>query len=254
MSGTSSKKKNRNKRCNRLATHVFLFSAKNRIYKQNTYTHKYTHTPPPPPHTHTHTKHHTHKQSLANEPRLAQPLPLPTMWAILHQRILERVGIACSNFSCKICTLEIRVSQTLAKLSVPLKLNLLDGVGDIYWAYSFHVRVRNLGYARAFHSLSARSNSWLNLIVLRRFGYSCRIKLLTLVDAKMAPPASKHKRAGSARNWIWLNSAWPQWWISCSVIRRLSVIGYEDSNFDPSFVTVTTVVLLLVKLSVVHSL
>ena len=31
-----------NKRCDRLATHVFLFSAKNRIYKQNTYTHKYT--------------------------------------------------------------------------------------------------------------------------------------------------------------------------------------------------------------------
>ena len=58
--------------------------------------------------------------------------PLPTMWAILHQRMLERVGIACSNFSCKIYTLEIRVSQTLAKLSVPLKLNLLDGVGDIY--------------------------------------------------------------------------------------------------------------------------
>ena len=29
---------NRNKRCDRLATHVFLFSAKNRIYKQNTYT------------------------------------------------------------------------------------------------------------------------------------------------------------------------------------------------------------------------
>ena len=29
-------KKDRNKRCDRLATHVFLFSAKNRIYKQNT--------------------------------------------------------------------------------------------------------------------------------------------------------------------------------------------------------------------------
>ena len=39
--------------------------------------------------------------------------PLPTMWAILHQRMLERVGIACSNFSCKIFTLEIRGSQTL---------------------------------------------------------------------------------------------------------------------------------------------
>ena len=25
--------------CDRLATHVFLFSAKNRIYKQNTHTH-----------------------------------------------------------------------------------------------------------------------------------------------------------------------------------------------------------------------
>ena len=39
-----------------------------------------------------------------------------------------------------------------------------------------------------------------------------------------------------------------------SVICRLSVIGCEDSNFYPSFVTVTTVVLLLVKLSVFHSL
>ena len=29
----------RNKRCDRLATHVLLFSAKNRIYKQNTHTH-----------------------------------------------------------------------------------------------------------------------------------------------------------------------------------------------------------------------
>ena len=28
--------------CDRLATHVFLFSAKNRIYKENTYTHTYT--------------------------------------------------------------------------------------------------------------------------------------------------------------------------------------------------------------------
>ena len=121
-------------------------------------------------------------------------------------------------------------------------------------ARTFHARVRNLGYARAFHSLSARSNSWPNLIVLRSFGYNCRIKLLTLVDAKMAGPASKHKRAGSARNWIWLNSDWPEWWISCSVICRLSVISCEDSNFYSSFVTVTTVVLLLVKLSVVHSL
>ena len=121
-------------------------------------------------------------------------------------------------------------------------------------ARTFNVRVRNLGYARAFHSLSSRSNSWLNLVVLRIFGYNCRIKLLTLVDAKMAAPASKHKRAGSARNWIWLNSDWPEWWISCSVICRLSVISCEDSNFYSSFVTVTTVVLLLVKLSVVHSL
>ena len=32
-------KKNRNKKCNRLATHVVLFNAKNRMYKQNTYTH-----------------------------------------------------------------------------------------------------------------------------------------------------------------------------------------------------------------------
>ena len=30
---------NWNKRCDRLATHVFLFSAKNRIYKQTTHTH-----------------------------------------------------------------------------------------------------------------------------------------------------------------------------------------------------------------------
>ena len=79
-------------RCNRLATRVFLFSAKNRICKQNTYTHKYTHPPSPPPHTHT----PQNKQSLANKPRLAQPIPLPTMWAILHQRMLERVDIACS--------------------------------------------------------------------------------------------------------------------------------------------------------------
>ena len=66
-------------------------------------------------------------------------------------------------------------------------------------ARTFHAQVRNLGYARAFHSLSARSNSWPNLIVLTSFGYNCRIKLLTLVDAKMAPPASKHKRAESAQ-------------------------------------------------------
>ena len=62
---------------------------------------------------------------------------------------------------------------------------------------------RELGtscYAKAFYSLSASSNSCLNLVVLRIFGYNCRIQLLTLVDAKMAPPASKHKRAGSARN------------------------------------------------------
>ena len=38
MSGTSIKK-DRNKRCDRLATHVFLFSAKNKIYKQNAHTH-----------------------------------------------------------------------------------------------------------------------------------------------------------------------------------------------------------------------
>ena len=44
----------------------------------------------PAPHT------HQNKQSLANKPRLAQPIPLPTMWAILHQRMLERVDIACS--------------------------------------------------------------------------------------------------------------------------------------------------------------
>ena len=37
MSGKSIYK-NRNKRCDRLASHVFLFSAKNRIYKQNTHT------------------------------------------------------------------------------------------------------------------------------------------------------------------------------------------------------------------------
>ena len=57
-------------------------------------------------------------------------------------------------------------------------------------ARTFHARVRNLDYARAFHSLSARSNSWLNIIVLRSFGYNCRIELriLTLVDAKMTLP------------------------------------------------------------------
>ena len=38
MSGKSVYK-NRNQRCDRLATHVFLFSTKNRIYKQNTQTH-----------------------------------------------------------------------------------------------------------------------------------------------------------------------------------------------------------------------
>ena len=68
----------------------------------------HTHAFPHPQHTHT-----PAKQSLANAPRLAQPLPLPKMLAILHQRMLERVGIACSNFSCKIFTLEIRGSQTL---------------------------------------------------------------------------------------------------------------------------------------------
>ena len=41
MSGKSIYK-NRNERCDRLATHVFLFSAKNRIYKQNTHAHTYT--------------------------------------------------------------------------------------------------------------------------------------------------------------------------------------------------------------------
>ena len=39
---------------------------------------------------------HQNKQSLANKPRLVQPLTLPTMWAILHQRMLERVDITCS--------------------------------------------------------------------------------------------------------------------------------------------------------------
>ena len=38
MSGTSINK-NRNKRWDRLATHVFLFSAKNQIYIQNTHAH-----------------------------------------------------------------------------------------------------------------------------------------------------------------------------------------------------------------------
>ena len=92
------------------------------------FLHTHTRTPPttpPPPHTHT-----PSRQSLANEPRLAQPLPLPTIWAILHH--VGKGSVACSNFSCKIYTLKIRVWQTLAKLSVPLKLNLLDGVGDIY--------------------------------------------------------------------------------------------------------------------------
>ena len=62
-------------------------------YINKTHTHTNTHThPPPPPAPHT----HQNKQSLANKPRLAQPLPLPTMWAILHQRMLERADIACS--------------------------------------------------------------------------------------------------------------------------------------------------------------
>ena len=88
------------------------------------YTHKRT---PPPSHTHT-----PNKQSLANKPRLAQPVP-PT-YNVGHSTPTHvgKGSIACSNFSCKIYTLEIRVSQTLAKLSVPLKLNLLDGVGGIY--------------------------------------------------------------------------------------------------------------------------
>ena len=91
------------------------------------FLHTHTHTPTPPPSTHT-----PNKQSLANEPRLAQPLP-PT-YNVGHSTSTHvgRGRIACSNFSCKIYTLEIRVSQTLVKLSVPLKLNLLDGVGDIY--------------------------------------------------------------------------------------------------------------------------
>ena len=42
MSGKSIYK-NRNERCDRLATHVFLFSAKNRIYKQNTHRHTHIH-------------------------------------------------------------------------------------------------------------------------------------------------------------------------------------------------------------------
>ena len=53
------------------------------------FTHTHAHPqPPPPPPTHT-----LSKQSLANEPRPVQPLPLPTMWAILHQRMLERVAL-----------------------------------------------------------------------------------------------------------------------------------------------------------------
>ena len=39
MKGTSIQK-SRNKRCDRLTTHVLLYSAKNRIYKQNTHIHK----------------------------------------------------------------------------------------------------------------------------------------------------------------------------------------------------------------------
>ena len=90
------------------------------------FTHTHTHTPtPPPPHT-------LSKQSLANEPRPAQPLP-PT-YNVGHSTPTQvgKGSIACSNVSCKIYILEIRVSQTLVKLSVLLKLNLLDGVGDIY--------------------------------------------------------------------------------------------------------------------------
>ena len=93
------------------------------------HTHTHTPTPPPPSHTHTHTPS---KQSLANEPRLAQPLPRTYNVGHSTPTHVGKGSIACSNFSCKIYTLEIRVSQTLLKLSVPLKLNLLDGVGDIY--------------------------------------------------------------------------------------------------------------------------
>ena len=56
------------------------------------FLHTHTHSPTPNTHTHTHT-HTPAKQSLANAPRLAQPLPLPKMWAILHQRMLERVPL-----------------------------------------------------------------------------------------------------------------------------------------------------------------
>ena len=89
------------------------------------FTHTHAHPHPPPPHT-------LSKQSLANEPRPAQPLP-PT-YNVGHSTPTHvgKGSIACSNFSCKIYILEIRVSQTLVKLSVLLKLNLLDGVGDIY--------------------------------------------------------------------------------------------------------------------------
>ena len=38
----TNEKKNWNKRCDRLAAHVVLLSAKNRMYKQNTHTNTYT--------------------------------------------------------------------------------------------------------------------------------------------------------------------------------------------------------------------
>ena len=114
--------------------------------KTHAHTNTHTHPPPSPPPPHTHT--HQNKQSLANKPRPAQPIPLPTMWAILHQRMLERVDIACSVV--KYIHDVIGVSETLAKLSVPLKLNLLEGLGDIYLAYScFCIAARSSHVPRA---------------------------------------------------------------------------------------------------------
>ena len=84
----------------------------------------YTHTHPPPrTHTHTHT-HTPHKQSLANAPRLAQPLPHTYNVGHSKPTHVGNGSIACSNFSCKIFTLEIGGSQTLEETQCATQVKL----------------------------------------------------------------------------------------------------------------------------------
>ena len=52
------------------------------------FTHTHTRTPPPPPAQ----THQTNSRSRMNL-HLLSPSPLPTMWASLHQRMLERVAL-----------------------------------------------------------------------------------------------------------------------------------------------------------------